>query len=102
MCEVRSRALQLSSVAKEQQSDVEKSGDLVGQAMLPEPGTMRQGCMALIQLLCVMWHRLAETRAHVSRRQHPLLTSLALVDTVVRSGHCALDCTVCFGNHLYA
>ena len=54
----------------------------------------------LIQLLRALSYRIAETRAHRSRRHHPLLMSLAVVDTVVRSGHCAADCTVCHGNHL--
>jgi hypothetical protein len=54
----------------------------------------------LIQLLFVLRYRLAETRAHRSRLHHSLLMSVAVVDTVVRSGHCAVDCTACHGNQL--
>jgi hypothetical protein len=49
MCEVRSRTLQLSRVAREKQSGAEKSGHLAGQEMSPNPVTMRPGYMDLKQ-----------------------------------------------------
>lgn len=73
-------------------SGTEMSGDLDGQAVSPKP-ELHPGSMAvsrLIHVLCVLWYRLAETRAYQRRRQHPLLTFAALLSIVLR-----LRCLYC-------